>query len=232
MDQQEADEHALKQKREELSQLVHQLGSLASEKQSADTMLAERLLALAQLDKQLTFLDKELGEARRQEAASGQFALLSSVLASLQDSLREAFLERVNTNLAAIWPVLYPYGDFSTIRLDAEEGDYILRLREANRWVSAEMVSGGERSAAALALRIAFTHTFLPHLRWLFLDEPTHNLDDRSVRQLAGALQDRIPYFVDQVFLITHDDRLAEGAHTIRLTRDKAQDMPTMVQEA
>ena len=154
----------------------------------------------------------------------------ASVLQFTQESLRAAFLTTVNSALATIWPVLYPYGDFPALELAVEDGDYLLRLQEKGRWVPAELVSGGERSAAALALRIAFSLSFLPHLRWLILDEPTHNLDAAAVKRLGEILQENITAFADQVFLITHEERLADGLHTIHLHRDKDQDLPTIVQ--
>jgi len=57
-------------------------------------------------------------------------------------------------------------------------------------------------------LRIAFALVLAPQLRWLVLDEPTHNLDSKSVSELARVLRDKISEFVDQVFIITHDHTL------------------------
>jgi DNA repair exonuclease SbcCD ATPase subunit len=51
-----------------------------------------------------------------------------------------------------------------------------------------------------------------PNLSWLILDEPTHNLDARAVQLLSAALHERLPQVVEQVFIITHDEKLKDGA--------------------
>ena len=105
-------------------------------------------------------------------------------------------------------------------------------LERTGKWVNVEgIVSGGERSIASLALRIAFSLVLAPQLRWLILDEPTHNLDQNAVEDLAETLRERIGEFVDQVFLITHDEKL-ENAVTgslYRLEREKEKDGVTKV---
>jgi exonuclease SbcC len=132
-----------------------------------------------------------------------------------------------------IWGELYPYGDFTGIRL-AIENDYVLQLKDQEGWTSVEgMASGGERSMAALALRVAFSMAFIPNLRWLILDEPTHNLDTNAIDYLTEALRDRISSFAEQVFLITHDDRVSEGVggNLYRLERNKERNEPTRIAE-
>ncbi len=150
-----------------------------------------------------------------------------------QNQLREEFLKNVNSTMSIIWEDFYPYGDFTGIRLDVDN-DYVLQLKENGDWVSVEgTASGGERSMAALALRVAFSMAFIPNLRWLILDEPTHNLDDNAIEHLTDALKERIGSFVEQVFLITHDDRVSEGVggNLYRLERDKNRNEPTKIVE-
>ena len=123
-----------------------------------------------------------------------------------------------------IWNELYPYGDFQSIRLHVSEGDYVLELQELDgSWVSAEHVSGGERTLAALTLRMAFALVLAPQLRWLILDEPTHNLDIKAREELAKVLRERITEFIDQVFLITHDPILEDAVSGVlyRIEREK-----------
>jgi ATPase subunit of ABC transporter with duplicated ATPase domains len=65
----------------------------------------------------------------------------------------------------------------------------------------------------------------------LVLDEPTANLDSRTVEVLATVLRDRITNFVEQVFLITHDSSLenAVSGYLYRLEREKEKDGFTKV---
>jgi len=139
----------------------------------------------------------------------------------------------VNFTMNKLWNTLYPYQDFVGIKLSIEEGDYVLQLKErSGRFINADgIASGGERSIACLALRIAFALVLAPQLRWLVLDEPTANLDVRAIEDLAETLRERIGEFVDQVFLITHDEKL-EGAVTgslYRLEREKEKEGVTRI---
>ena len=149
-------------------------------------------------------------------------------LEGAQEQLRNEYLGEVNRAMNAVWAELYPYADFTELRL-RREGDYLLELKGPAGWIAADGVaSGGERSLAALALRIAFSLAFAPQLRWLVLDEPTHNLDAAAVRLLADALRERLGGLVEQAFVITHDERIAEaGATVYRLERDAEKRLPT-----
>jgi len=71
----------------------------------------------------------------------------------------------------------------------------------------------------------------VPNLRWLVLDEPTHNLDSQGIRALAEALHERIPDIVEQTFVITHDENLkdAASARLYRFERNKEIGEPTKV---
>ena len=86
------------------------------------------------------------------------------------------------------------------------------------------MASGGERTIAALTLRVALSLAVAPHIGILILDEPTHNLDDRAVEALKRSLEeaDLLPFKEGQFFIITHDERLADiEGHVIRVERKK-----------
>ncbi|RLC27105.1 MAG: hypothetical protein DRH37_11185, partial [Deltaproteobacteria bacterium] len=144
--------------------------------------------------------------------------------------LREEFVSTVNSIMQNVWETLYPYGDFRGIRL-AVDGDYVLQLNSGKDWIAVDgTASGGERSIACLALRIAFSHAFIPNLKWLILDEPTHNLDAGSIQNLSSILQESIKAFAEQVFLITHEERISEGLDNIYLLeRDKGKNEPTRI---
>jgi DNA repair exonuclease SbcCD ATPase subunit len=147
--------------------------------------------------------------------------------------LRKEFVEAVNYVMNKLWQTLYPYQDFVGIRLNVDEGDYILQLQDrSGAWVNVEgQVSGGERSIACLTLRISFALVLAPQLPWLVLDEPTANLDTKAIEDLAETLRERIGDFVEQVFLITHDEKLedAVSGSLYKLEREKEKDGSTKV---
>jgi len=210
--------------------------SAASAAASASARLAGSLAMLYEKERFERELAAKVGtlqryrqEAEEHEAAMGILDRLESALSATQQQLREEFVKSVNGIMNALWPRLYPYDDYSEVRL-AVDGDYVLQLRRGDEWLSADgAASGGERSLACLALRIAFSLAFMPNLRWLILDEPTHNLDANAVEKLAEVLRERSHLFAEQLFVITHDERLSDGLRSIRLERDKVGDGPTKV---
>ena len=151
-----------------------------------------------------------------------------------QIELRKNFISTINVAMNQIWETLYPYKDFSGIRIEIEENDYVLKLVErSGRVVNVEgNVSGGERSLAALTLRIALSLVLAPHIRILVLDEPTHNLDQKSIEEFARTLREKINEFVDQVFIISHNPEILDAinGYAYKLERNKSIDEPTKIE--
>lgn len=193
--------------------------------------ISEKEEVLKELREREQMLKKYMGDIETHQRIMEDLGSFVKALKTTQDQLRSEFLKTVNTIMNSIWEELYPYGDFSGIRL-VIDNDYSLELRGSEGWISVDgIASGGERSMACLALRIAFSLAFMPKLRWLVLDEPTHNLDSNSIMKFGEILRERIGRYAQQVFLITHEDRLSEGLEGMvyRLERDKEKDGATRV---
>ncbi len=219
--------------RESLRQASSEESGLRARLEGAVQRIRDREEMLRELRTREDMLVKYSQESSMDQEILEKLKRFTEAVRLTQDQLREEFLKTVNQTMARIWGQLYPYGDFTGIRL-AIDKDYVLQLREPSGWVSVEgMASGGERSMAALALRVAFSMAFIPNLRWLILDEPTHNLDMKAIDFLTETLRERISNFAEQVFLITHDERVSEGVEgkLYRLERDKDRNEPTRVAE-
>lgn len=222
----ETKENLLKEvigKEKEIEAKIYGLEELEKEKKSR----------IEEYEKSFNVFIKHIREIKRIEETVKQLKIFEVALKETQIELRREFVAAVNYSMSRLWQTLYPYQDFIDIKLAIEEGDYVLQLKERiGRWVNVEGVaSGGERSIAALALRIAFALVLAPQLRWLVLDEPTHNLDAKAVEDLAITLREKIGEFIDQVFLITHDEKLEEAVtgNLYKLQRDKERDGATKV---
>ncbi|MFH1105974.1 MAG: AAA family ATPase, partial [Candidatus Aenigmatarchaeota archaeon] len=193
-------------------------------------LCADKKKALEEAKSKLELLEKTRGEIKRIGEITGDLEIFSTALERTQIALRENFVEAVNMVMSEVWDQLYPYGDFSEVKLNIDDADYVLQLKErSGRWVDADAASGGERSIACLALRIAFSLALAPNLKWLVLDEPTHNLDSKAVEDLANTLRYGVSDVVEQVFLITHDEKLEDAitGSLYRLERNKANDGAT-----
>ncbi len=199
---------------------------------AAAGVCADKKKALEDAKSKLELLEKTRGEIKKIGEVTDDLEIFSAALERTQIALRENFVEAVNVVMSEVWDQLYPYGDFSEVKLNIDDSDYVLQLKErSGRWVDADAASGGERSIACLALRIAFSLALAPNLKWLVLDEPTHNLDSKAVEDLANTLRYGVSDVVEQVFLITHDEKLEDAitGTLYRLERNKANDGATRV---
>lgn len=224
---------SLEDRENSLRQLIAQEKEYEMKTCNSDEMIKERLTRLMEYENSLETAKREKSDIQRLERIAVDIKIFAEALKKTQSGLREEFIEAVNFTMNKLWATLYPYQDFIGVRLAIEEGDYVLQLQErTTNWVNVEGVaSGGERSIASLALRIAFALVLAPHLRMLVLDEPTANLDNNSVSVLANTLREGISEFIDQCFIITHDETFetAVTGHAYRLQRDKGKDESTKV---
>jgi exonuclease SbcC len=77
-----------------------------------------------------------------------------------------------------------------------------------------EMVSGGEKIAIALALRLGITQAMSKgNIETILLDEPTIHLDTIRKQHLITVL--RSMSVIPQMLIVTHDDELENAADTL-----------------
>ena len=219
--------------RREFTEVVSKKSELEERLKNLNGMFKEKEDRKKEEEEKIKMVETQKQEVVKLEKIVKDLKIFEKALEGTQVQLRTEFIEAVNFTMSQIWTNLYPYEDFVSIGLNIEGGDYVLQLKDRmGRWINADGVaSGGERSIAALALRIAFSLVLAPQLKWLVLDEPTHNLDTRAIEDLTETLKTRIGNFVDQVFLITHEERLEEAVtgHLYRLEREKERDGATKI---
>jgi len=216
-----------------LKLLIAKHKELETKVKSFDQLIKEKESRKKEYETKLDEVTKQVKDVQRLEKTIRDLRIFGKALEQTQIELRTDFVGAVNYTMNKLWSALYPYQDFAEIGLSVEEGDYVLQLRSKwGSWVNVEGVaSGGERSIACLALRIAFSLVLAPQLKILVLDEPTHNLDEKSVESLAMTLKERIGEFIDQLFIISHDSKIEDAitGNAYRLERDKIKDGVTKV---
>lgn len=219
---------------ESLKEIEKKLSLRTQEVNSLKELLAEKRTRLENLMK----IKSEIQETKREieylSKTIDSFEILQLVLQNAQTAIRQEFTNETNLALSDVWKKMYPYGDYGDLRLGVDEsGDYILQLQtRGGEWVNVEgITSGGERSTACLALRIALSLVLARNLSWLVLDEPTHNLDRTAIRELSKTMKEHLPEIVEQIFIITHEPELEKAAsgYLYRLERNKEEDEPTRV---
>ncbi|MDE1870993.1 MAG: hypothetical protein KGI06_02010 [Candidatus Micrarchaeota archaeon] len=164
-----------------------------------------------------------------------------TALMETESQLRNSMVTSINMLMQDIWTELYPYGDYIGIKLDARKDDYLLQActgEDANgskSWIEMDgIASGGERSIACLTMRIALAMVIVPNLRWLILDEPTHNIDENGINKFIEVLGSKLPNIVEQIFIITHDSALKgiTSARVYSLERNKDKNEYTSIAES
>ena len=196
--------------------------------EAAERSLKEKSRQLSEQRAELERLAKLEEGLRAKENAIENMNRLGDALRETQAHLRQKLIGSVNEVMLEIWPELYPYRDYQAVRLSAEEEDYVLMVsaqRDGKEsWMAVNAVaSGGERSIACLAMRVAFALVLVPNLKWLILDEPTHNIDRQGISKFIEVFNEKLPSIIEQVFIITHDEQLRQvsNAKVYLLGRNK-----------
>lgn len=213
------DPDTLEAKKDTKNEIESRIEVLRSEIESTEDLIEEKEQRLEQLEEQKEQIKELEAECEKLEGQLDFLATLENALEETQEQMRKEFVTTTNEVMERVWNTVYPYHDYETIRLDAGE-DYRLVLEDQRgETIPVEgEVSGGERHTAAFTLRIALATVLTPDTRLLILDEPTHNLDEQAIEQLGETLRNTVDGYMDQVFLITHDEEL-ESAVTGSLYR-------------
>ena len=227
------DEEKIEKLEKNLQELYGIYSEVKTKRENYEKLAEDKKEQLKNLEERKKIFENYKKQIKDMENILENLKKLEKALKETQVTLRKEFIDAVNFTMDSIWEYLYPYQDLTNIRLSIKESDYSMELKESGgNWVPVEgIASGGERTTACLALRIAFALVLAPNLKWLILDEPTHNLDSQAVEYLAEVLRTRVGEFVDQVFLITHDEKLenAVTGYLYRLERKKEKNEPTQV---
>ncbi len=215
----------------EIKYVVENINERINNKKELKKSYEETVQKIRQIENNTKILEKEF---LKKKNASEKLGIFENCLSSTQKELREVLLENINEAMSQTWEKIYPYEDLADARLRVSENGYELEVQtRTGNWVRVEgILSGGERSAAALCIRIAFSLVLTKQLSLLILDEPTHNLDTNAVEKLANMLSESLPKIVEQIFVITHDKEMEKAGsgknnNLYILERDKNKDGAT-----
>ena len=227
------DESKLENLEKKYLELTREEASLSQKYRSISDLKNEKEKRLEEIEKKIEMLERYKKEIEKLERYASDLEIFEKALRETQEIVRRDFVNAINYFMDIIWKSLYPYKDFTSLRLLIDENDYILQLKDSRGiWVNVDgIASGGERTLACLTLRIAMARSLVPHLRWLMLDEPTHNLDEKAVEEFSNLLNEKILEFIDQLFIITHNERLESIINGViyKFERDKLLDKPTRI---
>ena len=235
----EVDEKTIDELQKRITLMNSETGRREAMAEALTVRVADKNKEILSRKKEIERISKIKKDVEYKRLVSENLTKFGNSLLETQALLRSRLIGSVNKIMEEIWPELYPYGDYVGIKLEGSETDYTLKLclqrNEGEVWENVEAIaSGGERNIACLAMRIAFAMVLVPNLKWLILDEPTHNIDRRGIGKLVEVFNEKLPKIVDQVFIITHEEEMKQisGGRVFVLGRDKANNEATSVSES
>lgn len=233
-----ASDELLAEAQEKLRELSARNAELGAKADGNEKYLSGIESQIADKTAQLNEISRARERIEKRRELLGELNKFKNALVETEAELRSMLVGSINEMMYGLWPELYPYGDYDGVRLDAMKDDYVLEARRSgnsnSEWIPIDTVaSGGERSIASLALRIAMSMVIVPNLRILMLDEPTHNIDSAGMDKMISVLTETLPNIVEQIFVITHDEALKQiGLAKVYLfDRDKKANGSTIVSE-
>ncbi|MHC1624610.1 MAG: hypothetical protein ACXQS2_01215, partial [Methermicoccaceae archaeon] len=192
---------AEKLKTEELRQLIHDY--LIKLRGKLDEMHHQKEETTQKL--------KELDELRRTQQ---KYESLSSFVEFSRQVIRRAgrllanrIIEEVSTEAAEMFYDAMGTHTQQLIWSSDEDSIYELRVRAEGEERSFFQLSGGEQMCASISLRLALLR-ILADVDFVFLDEPTANLDELRKENLSKLISGMRDF--RQVFVITHDDSFSD----------------------
>lgn len=92
--------------------------------------------------------------------------------------------------------------------------DYSIVLHGQDGEQTADMISGGEKIAAALALRVGIAKALSKgKMELLILDEPTIHLDQTRKQELVSLMRNLVT--IPQTIVVTHDEEFEQAADAV-----------------
>ena len=215
---------------EEVSELEERKSELIGRAQAAKRELELLYERLKNIRGEVERLKKELRELESRRARVRELERFIELLRrirvliskdGLQRELRARARPLVERHLRAFASL------FELDLLDVKlNDDYEVLVVDSEGARSVDTVSGGEKVALALALRLAIAKALSGgRVGVMLLDEPTVHLDDvrrrrlvTAIRRLFGAKGNEFP----QLVLVTHDSELEEAADVVLRVRKTA----------
>ena len=184
------------------------LEAVVEEGERARRELEELRRRIEQLEREKAGLAKLVNDLRRARKALSKEGL-PKLIRILAKSIIERHMQEILTHFNI---------EFMDVRL-TEDYDVILVTPDGHE-KSFRMLSGGEKTAIALAFRIAFARMLAGRgrINTMILDEPTLFLDEHRKRELINIL--RYGWrsgsgILPQLILVTHDREVEEAADLI-----------------
>ncbi len=203
------DENLIYKLREDLKELYSKVGKKKGYLENIKKVMLSHKRLIEEKEENLRRMEKIGEKISKLSKIVEDLSIAKIVIEKVQEEARKNLLKSINISLNSLWRLLYPYNDYREVEIKAEGNSYLFLANDGKEWVEVERVfSGGEKSIFVLSLRLAIASVVMSKLRFIILDEPTHNLDDNAVNRLAEVIDKELPEMLGQFIIVTHDERL------------------------
>jgi len=182
----------------------------------------ERLRINGERERQLS---EEMSQITKYKRAQERLERLRKILGEnmMQRYLISTVRGRIENNLNDLLSLFNL--SFVRVTLNFEEGkgmnskSLLRAYGMSGQQLNVEMLSGGERIAIALGLRLAIARALMGELGFMILDEPTIHLDSQRRSELLNVIKESTNA-VPQIIVVTHDEEVLRIAdYVIRVEK-------------
>ncbi|EDP74227.1 AAA family ATPase [Hydrogenivirga sp. 128-5-R1-1] len=170
------------------------------------------------LEKQLNLIEENLKKIKEKEEKLKKYRKLEEALGpkGIQKVIRDSALYQLPILTEKLFKA---FGfNFNQVKF-TENFDIslqVLTYEKTDRFIPVSAVSGGQKVALGLALRLALSHFLGGRSEFLILDEPTVHLDSQRKEELINILLKlKEKNYVKQLLVVTHDREIEDAADQI-----------------
>jgi len=188
--------------------LDKEIAGLAAEKKSSDAAASEcgkKLKALKDKEKEKQAVDRFIKLLEKIRSAYGKDGVQKMIRARARPLLERAtrdLFERFN----------FAYSDISI------DDDYNINVIGPGGEQDIDQISGGERVALAIALRLAIAQVLSGRVETIIMDEPTTHLDEERRKELVNILNSFFREggrIIPQMLIISHHREIEDVADLV-----------------
>ncbi len=209
------DEKVHKQKEEELKEAEEH-------KSEASKQIVEIETKIKGLEETLSKLNGELKELAEKEKIKKRMESYIKILEKIREAFGKEGVQKLIRARAKLRLQSFTRDFFEKFNLEysdiAIDDDYSIAVIGPGGKQDIDQISGGERVALAIALRLAIARVLSNKVETIIMDEPTTHLDEERRRELVNILNSFFREggrIIPQMLIITHHREVEEAADLI-----------------
>ena len=209
------DENKHRQKKKELENMQQQKQELQKNIKELETRIEENNKQILQIKQELTELHKKKKEKKKIDSFIRILEIIRQAFS--KDGIQKVIRARAKPLLERFAKESFEKFnlEYSDVKID---DDYNISVAGPQGIRTIDQISGGERVALAIALRLAIARVLGGKIETLILDEPTTHLDEERRKELVNILNSFFREggrIIPQMIVITHHEELEEVADIV-----------------